>query len=354
MGDCRVIVVVMLATCGLCADALFARQAASAPEVASQHPSPSAEIRVQSVLVNEPVTVRDAKGAMVHDLQVSDFQVTDNGVPQTITQFDVGGDALSLVIVVETSSRVEALMPKFRKTGVLVTQTVMGPNAEAGVVGFNDEVKTLQPFTANPDKIEEVFSHLDNGTSGSKLYDALALGVEMLSERPEGTATEPGRRRIMLVLAEADDKGSEAKLDEVVRKAQLENITIWSVSLSTVHALIENRAKMKPSDPGYGDNNLIPVAKWAVTHMRDQVAGTPLEIAALATGGSSISIWKDRLIGKAIDRIGGELHSQYLLTYTPTGTGAGGFHEIQVKVDEPKTKVKFRPGYYLDGASSSH
>jgi VWFA-related protein len=354
MGDCRIIVVAMLATCSLSADALGAWQTPTATEPGAQHPSPSTEIKVQSILVNEPVTVRDARGVMVHDLEASDFQVADNGVPQTITQFEVGGDALSLLIVVETSLRIEALMPKFRKTGVLVTQTVMGPNAEAGVVGFNDEVKTLQPFTANPDKIEEVFSHLDNGTSGSKLYDALALGVEMLSERPRGTATEPGRRRIMLVLAEADDKGSEAKLDDVVRRAQLENITIWSVSLSTVHALIENRAKMKPGDPGYGDDNLISVAKWAVTHMRDQVAGTPLEIAALATGGSCISIWKDRLVGKAIDRIGGELHSQYLLTYTPTGTGAEGFHEIQVKVDQPKAKVKFRPGYYLGGAGSSH
>jgi hypothetical protein len=63
-------------------------------------------------------------------------------------------------------------------------------------------------------------------------------------------------------------------------------------------------------------------------------------------------VWKDRSIGKAIDEIGGELHSQYLLMYAPTGTDAGGFHQIKVTVDQPKSKVKSRPGYYVDGPGS--
>jgi VWFA-related protein len=346
MGACRIIVLSTLATGALFASALSARQELGAPNSAQQPTAHAPKNEVQSILVSEPVTVRDSKGAMIHDLNVNDFCVTDNGVRQTITHFDVGGDALSLVILVETSSRVEALIPKFRKTGVLVTQTIMGPNAEAAVVTFNDKVAKLHDFTNDSDAIEEVFSHLDTWTSGSRLYDA--LGVEMLSERPKPTPTEPGRRRILMVLAEADDHGSEAKLGTVLRRAQLENVTIWSVGLSTVHALIENREKMKPTDPGYGDNNLIPVAKWAVTHMRDQVAGNPLEIAASATGGSFVPVWQDRSIGKAIDRIGGELHSQYLLMYMPTGTGAEGFHDIKVTVDQPKSKVKSRPGYYVE------
>jgi VWFA-related protein len=246
----------------------------------AQEPRSRAEIKVESVLVSEPVTVRDAKGRAVSDLRVDNFLVTDNGVPQTILHFEVGGDALSLVLAVETSSRVASLLPKLRKTGVLLTQAVMGPNAEAAVVGFHDDVRKLRDFTTNADAIESTLAHLDGGTSGSKLYDALALGVEMLAGRQRATPAEPGRRRVLLVVAEADDHGSEAKLEGVLRRAQHENITISSVGLSTVHALIGNRASMKPADPGYGDNNLIPVAKWAVTHVRDQLAGSPLEIAA--------------------------------------------------------------------------
>jgi VWFA-related protein len=303
-------------------------------------------IKVQTILVNEPVTVRNAKGQLVHNLQPQDFHLTDNGVEQQITHFELGGDALSLVILVETSSRIETLLPDLRKTGILLTQSVMGPNAEAAVIGFNDSVDKLQDFTTDADAVEKTFSKLDHGYSGSKLYDAMALGVDMLSDRTKPTTTAPGRRRIMLVIAESDDKGSDAKLGAVLRQAQLQNVTIWSVGLSTVHAKFEQRLHMSPNDPDWGDNNLIPLAAWAVTNIKDQIHGRPLPIASAATGGSHISVWKDGSIQSAIDAIGGELHSQYLLMYTPTGSDASGYHQIEVRVDNPSLKLHCRPGYF--------
>src|SRR5947207_11739291 len=120
---------------------------------------------------------------MVHSLEASDFQITDNGMAQRISHFDLGGDPLSLVILLETSSRIEPLLPQVRKTGILFTQTVMGPTGEAAVVGFNDSVDKLQDFTTNGDQIENTIAHVGAGTSGAKLYDAMALGVEMLSGR---------------------------------------------------------------------------------------------------------------------------------------------------------------------------
>ncbi len=303
------------------------------------------KIRVQSILVNEPVTVRDSKGQMVHNLEAGDFRVTDNGLEQEITHFDLGGDAISLVVLVETSSRIDSVLPDLRKSGILLSQAVIGLNAEAAVVGFNDSVDKLQEFTTRADSIEKTMARLQEGTSGSRLYDAMALGVEMLSGRPKPTAIQPGRRRELLVLAEADDKGSEAKLGAVLREAQLQNVTIWSVGLSTAHATLLNRAKMKPTDPGWGDNNLITVALWAVTNIRDGISGNSLQIAAAATGGTPIATWKDRSMQSAIDAIGGELHSQYLLMYTPTGTDAAGYHEIKVEVDNVNLKVRSRAGY---------
>lgn len=331
---------------GLLAEATWAQaQQESAPPVGTS-------IKIRSILVNEPVTVRDAKGSMVHNLETKDFRITDNGVEQKITHFELGGDAISLVVLVETSSRIDSVLPDLRKSGILLTQAVMGPNADAAIIGFNDSVDKLQDFTQSAEEIEKAFVHLQDGTSGSKLYDAMALGVEMLSGRPKPTATEPGRRRVMLVIAEADDKGSNAKLGAVLRQAQLQNVTIWSVGLSTVHATFMNREKVKPTDPGWGDNNLIPLAVWAVTNIKDQIVGNSLQVAAVATGGTHFATWKDRSIQSAIDEIGGELHSQYLLMYVPTGTDAEGYHEIKVEVDKSDLKVRARPGYYLEGPKS--
>src|SRR2546427_12095520 len=197
-----------------------------------QAPKDRPKVRVQVALVNTPVTVRDSRGEMVHDLEARDFQIADNGVTQQISHFDMGGDPISLVILMETSSRIEALLPQVRKTGILFTQTVMGPSGEAAVVGFNDSVDKLQDFTTNGDLIENTIAHLGAGTSGSKLYDAMAVGVEMLSGRPEATADKPGRRRVLMILSEATDAGSDAKLGEVIRNAKLDNVTIYSVGLS--------------------------------------------------------------------------------------------------------------------------
>jgi VWFA-related protein len=332
-----------------------------------------AKVRVQVTLVNMPVTVRNGRGDMVHDLEANDFHITDNGVAQRISHFDLGGDPLSLVILLQTSSRIEPLLPQVRKTGILFTQTVMGPTGEAAVVGFNDSVDKLQDFTTNGDLIENTIAHLGEGTSGSKLYDAMAVGVEMLSGRPQAIPDRPGRRRVLMILSEATDAGSEAKLGEVLRQAQLANVTIYSVGLSTTRAELQAKSKDTrphitppgtfplPPQPGvpqtptseenrYGNIDLMALAVWAVQHIHDQVKDHALEVAATATGGAHLSTFKDRSIEKAIDEIGGELHSQYTISYTPTGSDATGYHEIKVNVvrnDAKNLKVRARPGYYL-------
>ena len=338
-----------------------------------QAPKDMPKVKVRVALVNTPVTVRDAHGEMVHNLEAQDFQVTDNGVTQQVSHFDLGGDPISLVILIETSSRIEALLPQVRKTGILFTQTVMGPNGEAAVVGFNDSVDKLQDFTTDGDLIEKTIAHLGEGTSGSKLYDAMAVGVEMLSGRPEATPDKPGRRRVMMVLSEATDAGSDAKLGEVLRNAQLANVTIYSVGLSTTRAELQAKPKDTrpqltppgtfplPPQPGtpqtptseanrYGNIDLMALAVWAVQHVHNQIKDHALEVAATATGGVHLPTFKDRSIEKAIDEIGGELHSQYTISYTPTGADVPGYHEIKVNVvrnDAKNLKVRARPGYYL-------
>jgi len=346
------------------------------PDVPVQQAPPGAKIKLQTVLVNTPVTVRNANGEMVHNLEAADFRITDNGVEQSISHFDLGGEPISLVVLVEKSSRLEAVMPEIRKTGILVTQTVMGPYGEAAIVGFDDTITKLQDFTTNADAIETTMTRLKEGTSGSRLFDAMAVGVEMLSGRPQSSGNENGRRRVILIIAEAHDLGSDATLGAVLRRAQLANVTIYSVGISSTRAALQKTPQYKrppnpapdgtfglPPIPGtvqtpdtennrYGNIDLMALAVWAVMHIKDQITDHSLEIAATATGGAHLSTWKDRSIEKAIDEIGGELHSQYTLTYTPNDAGELGYHEIKVDVDRTDLKVRARPGYCLAGPES--
>ncbi len=165
---------------------------ASSPAVVIQQPPPQAPpLKVQVNLINTPVAVYSNKGEMIHTLDSKDFQVTDNGIPQKITHFDLGSDPISMVILLENSSRIAPLLPALRKTGILFTQTVIGPRGEAAVLSFNDGIDKLQDFTTDHTSIESTIAQIPHGTAGTKLFDAMAIGVEMLSGRPLKPAEFP-------------------------------------------------------------------------------------------------------------------------------------------------------------------
>jgi len=329
-----------------------------------------ATIKVRVALVNTPVTVRNPKGEMVHDLDRGDFRVYDNGVAQLITHLDLGGDPISMVILIENSSRIKPILPEIHKTGILFTQAVLGPTGEAAVLAFNDSIDKLLDFSADSDKIEKTISQIKLGLSGARLYDAMDAGIEMLTSRPDA-----GHRRVLFVVAEAVDTGSDRKLGELLRKAQLANVAVYSVGLSTTRTMLDKEPKSsvpsmtppgtfgRPPIPGTvqtptteqqrdASADLLNAVLWAVTHITATVKDHPLEVAAVGTGGTSLSTFKDRSIEKAIDEIGGELHSQYTLSYTPAGSSEYGYHEIKVEVDRRDLKVRARPGYYLAAPES--
>jgi VWFA-related protein len=340
-------------------------------------PDARTKISARVTLVNTPVTVRDSNGGMIHDLDEGDFVITDNGVPQKIIHFDVGGDPISLVVLVETSSRIDPFLPQLRKTGILFSEQVMGPDAEAAVIGFDNSVKILRGFTRSHDAIEAAFSALDTDESGLHLFDAMAAGVEMLSGRRISTKESPvPGRRVLLILSEALDTGSNSTLGEVLRRAQLENITIFSIGLSTTRAELQAKPRgnapvpITPPGtygmpgppgtvptPGAGNNSgldLIALAQVLVEHTKSAATQRSLEVGAAATGGGYYSTYKGRSIENAIDEIGGELHSQYMISYVPKSRYDQptdfGYHQISVSLAADKSqgkKVTTRPGYYI-------
>jgi VWFA-related protein len=320
-------------------------------------------------LITTPVVVQDSRGELVLDLVQPDFRVFDNGLEQSIEQLEVGGAPLSLALLFETSSRVEALLPALQRTGILFTQTVLGETGEAAVIGFHDQVSTLLDFTNKHEEIERAITRLARGTSGTRLYDALARAVSLLRERPST------RRRAIIVLAEAMDTGSDEKMGDILREAQLANITIHTIGLSSTAAEFRGPQRETPSisatPPGTiglpprpgtvqtptteaqrsGSVDILAAVLWVIEHTAEPFREDALELAAAATGGSHQSPVRDRSIEEAIDSISGELHAQYSLSYRPSATEAG-YHHVEVRVNRPGVEVRARPGYYLGGSAN--
>jgi VWFA-related protein len=333
---------------------------------------PTAEQRKNAirVRVNEviaPVTVTSHSGEMILDLSRDNFRVYDNGVQQKIEHFDLGGDPLSVVLAVETSSHIEPMLPAVRQTGIIFTETVMGQTAEAAVLSFDSTVELLEKFTTDVNGVQNTINHLRIGVNESRLYDAMSRGISLLEQRP-GV-----RRRILVVVGEAEDEGSESTLGEVLRQAQLANVTIYTIGLST--AMADLRAKRNPyqgpqmgptgtfpvpvgpgraqtpdneaAAQGQGNIDLMALAVWLVKTGKNAIGPNSLAIASKATGGLHVNTAKDNSIQKAMDEIGGELHAQYTLGYRPSGDEPTGYHEIRVEIDRPGVTVRTRPGYYI-------
>jgi len=331
---------------------------------ANIQPPKKPSVRVNVDWVTTPVTVRNSKGELVLNLAEKDFRVEEDGVEQKIEHFDLGGDALSVAIVVENSNRVEPLLPAVRNTGILFSQVLMPGDVQAAVISYDDAPHIVQTFTSSGDAMQRTMNNLPAGLSGAKLFDALSEGVDLLSRQPKS------RRRILLAMAEPVDTGSETKLGEVLRAAQLQNVTIYCVGLSTTAA--ELRAAPSSPPPAYPPGispmpgppgipqtpsttqientsaDLGALGIWIVQHVKDSLKDHVLEVAANATGGEYVAAFKDRTIEKAVVRIAGELHAQYTLGYRPTSGDLPGFHHISVNVDRSGLKVRARPGYYLE------
>jgi VWFA-related protein len=322
---------------------------------------------VRSRLVTLPVAIANAAGEPVLNLTQKDFEVFDDGKSQPITHFDLGGDPLSIVLVLETSSRIAPLLPEVRKAGIIFTDMVMAGTGEAAVIGYDDGVDVLRPMTTDPDRVLDTIRHIREGTSGARLYDALSRAEDILEAEPEE------RRRVIIVMGEKNDSGSETKLGPFLRRAQLANTSIYTIGLSSTAAAFRKQPEPTPpveaSPPGtyplppppgtaqtsdtvsdqMGNRSvpLLPLIIWLVQHGANAIGKNPLELAADGTGGIYLGTFKDRSIERAMNTIGNSLHAEYLLGYPPPGEQPYGYHEIEVRVLAPHLKIRTRPGYYL-------
>lgn len=369
--------VAMLVLAVLCAIRAQAQAHDRAPTVSqareSSQSSPNAQnkIRVQTNEVVAAVTVLNKRGDLVLDLAQSDFHVYDNGVEQAIDHWDLGGDPLAVALVIETSSHIQMMAPVIHGIGSIFTETVMALNGEAAVITYDSTVDVRQPFTQDRNAVAQAIHGAEFEAPEMRLYDAMAEAVDLLKAQPVNY------RRAMLIVGESQDIASDAKLGLVLREAELANVAIYAVGPSSSTA--DLRFGDKPPDrgikyppgifsgptrpgglpvPGNGGApgatlDLAPVAIWLVTRGTNEIKNHQLEMAAAATGGVHYRAIRDREIRSALDRIGSELHAQYVLSYRPASEQTAGFHEIKVTVAKPEVTVRTRPGYFLAVAGTS-
>ncbi|MEO8028350.1 MAG: VWA domain-containing protein [Bryobacteraceae bacterium] len=300
--------------------------------------------KVKVPLVVAPAIVVDKKGKLIDGLKVTDFRLLDNGVEQKITD-DVAWQPISLVVAVETSSNLRWAVNKISRIGSMLDALVAGKDGDAAVINYNDEVRVVQPFTHDFNKINAALEMTKLGDNKARVSDAVAKAVSLLEERPVE------RRRVILIIGETRDRGSETKLEDAAQRAQAANIMVYTIAVNHAATAFQGfKTNPQVEVMKYGGSAVPPMDLLAPFREAFRALqgprADPFEALARLTGGRREAFAKRTSLEDAITRIGEEIHSQYMISYTPA-QGTQGFHEIRLEVARPDAIVRTRAGYWL-------
>jgi VWFA-related protein len=336
-------------------------QAPGTLDTSKQNQDTGVILRETVNVVIAPTTVRDHGGNFVNGLQLGDFDLYDNNKLQKISA-DLRDESLSMVVAVQRSSNLTQALPKIQKIGSMLSSLVAGQDGEVAVVSFDHRIQVVQDFTTETTRISQAMQKLTPGSSNHAVVDAVSQSVRMLQKRPKD------RRKVVLLIAEKRDRGSEMRVRDALEQTQFANVAIYSLDISTVVAALTDRGMPPPPPPipvtaqhmpaggaatpttvdqNYYNGNYVPVFVDIFKAVKSIFVDDTLDVFTRFTGGKEYSFVSEKSLERAVEGISEELHSQYMLSYAPNNQDEGGFHEIKVVVNRPGLEVRTRPGYWV-------
>jgi VWFA-related protein len=327
---------------------------------------------VRSRLVLVPVTVTDLKGRPIDGLEASDFLLFDNGLPQrtTVDTFDTGVAPIALVIAVQSSGISAAVLEKVHKIGAMIQPLITGDRGCAGLASFDERVRWLQDCTNDPDSLDRAFDALQpvlrpGEDKEARMLDAVQSAVEHLRRRPNA-------RRVLLLISESRDRGSETALDVATVAAQSAGVTVYAATYSALKTAFTSklpvsqpRRPLKPKEPSDelgtingnppGKNNPWPKVPPAEQQV-DALGGigelarlyktNTTEVLTKRTGGTTFPFTRQKALEEAIEKLGAELHTQYVVSFVPEASPPG-YHTLEVRLARTgEFRIRARPGYW--------
>ena len=269
-------------------------------------------IKVTTQTVPIYATVVDQQGRLVSDLQQQDFEVYDNAKLQTLTNFVNEATPFTAVVMLDTSGSMTLNM-EFVKQAAEEFLMRMLPQDKAKVGAFNDKIQVLpkdEPFSNDRDRLIRILKgELDFGYP-TRLWDAVDESIAHL-EPVDG-------RRVVLVFTDGDDSASKNGLKEVMERAREKDMMVYAIGLSSDYFNGQSRVRTRP------DRGLKKIAD--------------------ETGGGFFELTKKDDLGPTFTRVAQELHSQYVLGFSPA-TLDGKIHKLEVRVKRSGLTARSRKSY---------
>jgi VWFA-related protein len=278
--------------------------------------------------------VKDKKGGLIPNLTKDDFQIAEDGKPQTIKYFTAESNLpLTLGILIDASGSQARVLDMEKEVGGNFLSEILREKDEAFVISFDVDVDLLQDFTSSVHSLKEALNSakINTGGAGGSI-GGLGGGPFPTSGTPKGTllydavylashdelSKEVGRKA-MIILTDGEDQGSRLKIQDAVEAAQKSDSIVYVLLIA---------------DRGFyggfygGDREM--------KKLSEETGGRVIEV------GNKYEKLKD-----AFDQIAKELRSQYNVGYTPLNRAKDGtFRKVEIRTKDKNYKVQSRSGYY--------
>src|SRR5579864_1162411 len=283
------------------------------PAPPQQKPQDSgASIAVEVPVVTMDVIAATNRGDLLTGLKKENFRIMDDGVAQTITNFGSTEAPITIVMLMEFSSRgyydwfayqakywADAFFPNLKQKDWVA------------LITFDMKTRLEVDFTQNKDEVRNALYHLYfPGFSESNVFDAILDTTDRLKD-------VKGKKAI-LVLATGVDTFSKHTLDQTMRLLRQTDTTIFCVGLDKPYInFLESHGSLG-------------------SHMNYLQGENQLKTFAQMTGGYSWFPQFDGEIPGIFHSVAAFLRNQYSISYTPTNRARDGkYRKLKVELIGP-------------------
>lgn len=247
---------------------------------------------VEIVRVDALVT-RDDKP--VDGLKAEDFEVRDNGVPQTIDHVLSAEDPIDVMLTLDTSASLDKAELNHLAEAVRTAVADLGPGDRAGLITFSEELSQLLPLTGQLDLLPASLNGLES-SGATTLVDAAYAALLTTRAR--------GRRSLALLFTDGLDTWSWLEPAWVLAVAKRSETVVYTVELrETVAPFVRIPGVRGRIDP----RDYYRIA----TRFLDDITNT--------TGGRRLDAGDFNRLQTALKTVIGEFRQRYVIAYAPQG-----------------------------------
>lgn len=343
---------------------------------AQQSDAPQTTLTVRSTLVEVPALVKTRRGDVVFELTASDFVLTDDGVPQTLTlDPDTDSQPLALAIVVETGGAGSRHLGDYRQLDAILDQLIGSVDHRVALIGFDSRPHLLLDFTPETARASHQLANLRPGDPGAAIMDAVAYAVVQLRAQPSTY------RRAILLLSETVDQGSNTTLSEALRLISDTNTTMYSFGFSSTRSAVSHEAHKfnRDEEPGpqhgcfsrdgadaeydghYSKqvldciSDLAPPLRLATMTFlaaRNSLRTNTTESIAQLTGGEFSRFRDAKDLRAGLLSVSNDVPNYYVLSFHPSSLSPG-LHALHLALrDRPQLTLRARSEYWIDSETA--